>query len=565
MQNVKEKKLNRLFVALAAVMVVLFSITLFKHLSYPLLWNDEGDTAMFATRVLEYGFPKVYDGKNVVYVHPVDIKIGVNKFGMFVADPILIYYLAAPGAWLAEKAADVYDKTLLFRLPFALAGLIGAFVMAIAGAGLFEKGRPGRLLFIALFFLFATLSVSLALHLREARYYSPLVLFSAILFYFYFKHRLLGESGYRAYFAVSVFMLFLVYNTFYPLYFMLLASIGLYEIFTLLGKMRMERARGRAFAAPGLRDLKPFVPLIVSFITVIPLMIFFRTIEVALLKGSTVGFSMERYIANLRFIFGYFAKHEFLYIALMMKAALAFVLLRGRITGEALPEGTARKVSASNFLTLFFLVHVFVTAATPLMFTRYFIVLLPVVTVIMLLDAFAVFEIAKKFPGTSRKALQGALVAASAALFILGLAGKAGDLLGRAYELTHQYKGPLDFVVPFVIENYERPEDIIIATNYEEASLMYYTKSMVIIGFIGINLTEDMKETPDVIIHRDFWPHIPYPFPALLQKAEYVKVAFPVRDYQVNNIPDLHITPRHLYRTRTPRTASESMAIFVRK
>ncbi|MBE7414632.1 MAG: hypothetical protein HS130_05125 [Deltaproteobacteria bacterium] len=119
--------------------------------------------------------------------------------------------------------------------------------------------------------------------------------------------------------------------------------------------------------------------------------------------------------------------------------------------------------------------------------------------------------------------------------------------------------------MPFVLENYERPEDIIIATNYEEASLMYYTKSMVIIGFIGINLTEDMKETPDIIIHRDFWPNIPYPFPALLQKAEYGKVAFPVRDYQVNNIPDLHNSTRHLYKTRTPRTEAENMTIFVRK
>ncbi|MBE7414633.1 MAG: hypothetical protein HS130_05130 [Deltaproteobacteria bacterium] len=443
MHNVKEKNLDRILIAVAALMVALFSVTLFKHLSYPLLWNDEGDTAMFATRVLEYGFPKVYDGKNVVYVHPVDIKIGVNEFGMFVADPILIYYLAAPGAWLAEKAAGVYDKTLLFRLPFALAGLLGAFVMALAGAGLFEKGRPARPLFMALFFLFAALSVSLALHLREARYYSPLVLFSAVLFYSYFKHRLLGESGYKPYFAVSVFMLFLVYNTFYPLYFMLLASIGLYEIFTLSGKMRRERAPGRALAPPGLKDLKPFVPLIVSFITVIPLMIFFRTIEVALLKGSTVGFSMERYIANLQFIFGYFAKHEFLYIALLMKAALAFVLIPGRISGETLPEATAKKASASNFLTLFFLVHVFVTAATPLMFTRYFIVLLPVVTVVMLLDAFTVFEITKKYPGTSRKAWQGGLIAASAALFILGLAGKAWDRRGAPTSSPTSTRGPL--------------------------------------------------------------------------------------------------------------------------
>ncbi len=56
-----------LYTALA-LLAVLFSISLFKNISYPLLWCDEGDTAMYATRVLEYGYPKVHDGKNVLYV-----------------------------------------------------------------------------------------------------------------------------------------------------------------------------------------------------------------------------------------------------------------------------------------------------------------------------------------------------------------------------------------------------------------------------------------------------------------------------------------------------------------
>ncbi|MBE7414635.1 MAG: hypothetical protein HS130_05140 [Deltaproteobacteria bacterium] len=106
MQNEKEKNLNRILIAVAAVMVALFSITLFKHISYPLLWNDGGDTAMFATRILEYGFPKVHDGKNVVYVHVAPMSIGVNKHDMYTADLLLTYYWAAGLAHF--KAGDIY-------------------------------------------------------------------------------------------------------------------------------------------------------------------------------------------------------------------------------------------------------------------------------------------------------------------------------------------------------------------------------------------------------------------------------------------------------------------------
>lgn len=566
MTDAKERVLNRLFLAFLALTFVLFSASVFKHLSYPLLWNDEGDTAMFATRVLEYGFPKVFDGKNIVYVHPVDIKIGVTDFGMFIADPILSYYLAVPGAWLAEKAVDIYDKTLLFRLPFTLIGLLGVAVMALGAANLFERGRPGRPLFLALFFLFSLLSISLALHLREARYSPPTILFFSCFLYVYIKHRLLNETSFRVYLGVSVFMLFLVFNVFHPLYFITIASVGLYELLALLKKMREERGAGRGFALPSASDLKHFVPLLISVLTVAPLLFVFKTIlVVATMTSGVGGFIPERFLGNLQFVLSYFARHEFLYVALLMKAALAVLVLRMRARGAALPGKAAKKVRVSNFLTFFFIVHVVVTAATPVVFTRYFIVLQPVLTVIMLLDAFSAFELMGGGQKGGERKWQAALLASSAVLMVIALSGKAEDIKGYAYELTHQYKGPLDFVVPYVIENYERPEDLIIAANYEEASLMYYLKSMVIIGFIGVNLEEDMKETPDLIIHRDFWPDIPYPFPALLAKAEYGKVALPVRDYRVNNIPDLHNPIRHLYRTPAPRTDGERMTIFVRK
>ena len=52
---------------LCAVCVALFAVVLLPRLSSPLLWHDEGDTAMFATRILEVGYPKVHGPRNVLY------------------------------------------------------------------------------------------------------------------------------------------------------------------------------------------------------------------------------------------------------------------------------------------------------------------------------------------------------------------------------------------------------------------------------------------------------------------------------------------------------------------
>jgi hypothetical protein len=40
-------------------------VSLFKNISYPLFWADESMAVMGGVRVLEYGYPKVHDGKNV--------------------------------------------------------------------------------------------------------------------------------------------------------------------------------------------------------------------------------------------------------------------------------------------------------------------------------------------------------------------------------------------------------------------------------------------------------------------------------------------------------------------
>ncbi|MEO6131167.1 MAG: hypothetical protein ABIQ02_04925, partial [Saprospiraceae bacterium] len=55
------------FVIATAILSFLLLISVFKNISHPLFWADESMTAIGSERVLNYGYPKVHDGKNVFY------------------------------------------------------------------------------------------------------------------------------------------------------------------------------------------------------------------------------------------------------------------------------------------------------------------------------------------------------------------------------------------------------------------------------------------------------------------------------------------------------------------
>ena len=77
---------------------------------------------------------------------------------------------------MARGADDFYAETARLRLPFALAGAAGISVWVLALLPVFRGDQRRARLFAGLFFFLAALSISLVLHLREARYYPLLVL-----------------------------------------------------------------------------------------------------------------------------------------------------------------------------------------------------------------------------------------------------------------------------------------------------------------------------------------------------------------------------------------------------
>ena len=156
----------RLSGLLLAFAIAAFAAMLLGRLAHPLLWQDEGETAMFGTRVLEYGFPKVHGERNVVYEFGPNIAIGVKEsVDAYIGKTWGDFYFAVPGLLWARGTGDPYDRTFRLRLPFALAGAAGLALMLFAVWP--AIARRDRLRVATGFVALCSISISLLLHLRE--------------------------------------------------------------------------------------------------------------------------------------------------------------------------------------------------------------------------------------------------------------------------------------------------------------------------------------------------------------------------------------------------------------
>lgn len=545
-----KQKIQNIFLLSGLLLVLsLFLISLLKNISYPLLWNDEAETAMYAQRVLRFGYPKIHDAKNIINLieHP-DNNFGITKGIDAYKEAIWgQYYFAVPAIYFAQKVDDFYLKTALIRIPFALIGFFGLVIIAHTITIIFNK-KFHKLLFFFLFFFIELLSVSLVLHLRDARYPSLLIFLTGCILYIYFQFYYLKKINFYIYTGLFVFLLFLVFNSFCPLYFPFIITFGL-DI--LLRKIIFNKKRRF------ITILKLVMPLLISLLITYPLCIFFEVFFVSSKFAQYYHFNFHIYIEHILYILRFFRKYEFLYLALGVKLILIVLLLKIK---NKYSNYINRQIQASWILSLLFIVNSLFIASSPLLYERYFINLQPILTTIYLLDIFIICEL---FPKNSKS-----LILLFFIIFLInGLdrVHKINSLKGHIYELKYQYKGPLDFAIPFINKQYKNPRDLIIATNYEELSYMYYLDSRVIVGQKGNNLENDLKLQPDIIIQRKGWLGFnPEAYSYLLKKAEYKKISFPVYDYQVNNIPELYYPIFHQFKTKFPEKADEALDIYLK-
>ncbi len=143
--------------------------------------------------------------------------------------------------------------------------------------------------------------------------------------------------------------------------------------------------------------------------------------------------------------------------------------------------------------------------------------------------------------------------------------GKISLIKGHVYELTHRYRGPLDFIIPYLQKIYKDPSQLIIEASHEQISYMYYLNSRVIYDYNPLSPENTLAVIPDVIVPVNFM--VPEEFSVkvdkLLKENKYRKVSFPIYDYPANNIPELSISLRHLFKTKLPEKESDQVYIYL--
>jgi hypothetical protein len=522
-----------------------FAAMLLGNLGHPLFWSDEADTAMFGTRVLEHGYPKVHGSDNVVYQFGPDIALGVKeRFDAYIGTTWGHFYFAVPGLCWAGSTPDPFAKTARVRLPFALAGAAGiglwlaALLPAVAG------DRRRRLRFAALYFGLAAGSVSLLLHLREARYYALLVLLGGAIARVHLRRAVYATLSGRRYALELSALLFLLFHTFYSAYFAFAALLGL------------ERAHAARRRRAPWTDLAPFA---LSALLVAPCLVFFETFRVAAAFARDLGLGPTAWAANALEVARHLLRHEMLAPALAARAAVAWTGCGG---------AASRRVAAG--LLGFTAGYVALGCLNPLALERYFVVLSPVLLGAFLLDAFALVEgLPARWPAVPRRrnAAAGVAVAIAALAALLRLPALP-ELRGRLAEIRTPYRGPLDFAIPHLLAAFPRPAELVVATNYEEQAFMYYLGARTIVGTTLNNLLADRELEPDVVLPRRRWPRSLRELAPFLRRGEWEEVRFPVRDVHFNNVPALSksrfVPDPHRFATPATDDPEEQLVVYLR-
>jgi len=537
--------------------LVFFAVLLGKNLSYPVLWQDEAETAMFATRVIEVGYPKVHGDRNVLYEFGSNIAVGVKEsIDAYIGTTWGHFYFAVPGVLWARGATDVYEKTLRVRLPFLFAGALGMAVWLVALLPIFH-GRPRHArAFAGAFFLCSAVSVSLLLHLREARYYPLLILVVGAIACVHLRVRVFGAKRGVAWGVSLALLLTATFHVFFAAWFFLTALLGL-DAFVASFRVRKDPEARR-------RELVGFVPLLASAVLVAPALVFFETFAIAASFREHLGFTLGGYLENL----GYFARHfwnyELLAPAIFCRlSVLAIGFASGR-SGIDLEDETARRTASQ--LAAFTAGYVALTCLNPLVYERYFVILSPAVTGLFLIDSFTLVAAVRRIAPERARLATGAVVAALVLLLAVTSGPRSEAVRGRLLEISTPVRGPLDFAIARILEVVPEPSKLVIATNYANHPLMFYLGSHVIVGTNLNNIVAERSLVPDVVIPRRRWPRGQSELRAFLARGSYRRERLPVRDLHFNQIPALtrsrSIPDVHHFETASPTERAPALEIF---
>ena len=206
---------------------------LFCDLGDDYLWADEGDTAVLAKSILQFGVPKAWDG---VTFTDSDMGTRENENLVMVSHPWLQYYVTAASFCLFG------ETTFAARFPFALAGLL---TIPLVYMLIFKLTKDRKAAIAACILLIV--SVQFLLFARQCRNYSLSMFLTCLMLLQFFELKsfrralLFAVTGILSFHChpsglaplVALALLTLIYKPFAPYRRWLWLSIPVIGIFTL--------------------------------------------------------------------------------------------------------------------------------------------------------------------------------------------------------------------------------------------------------------------------------------------------------------------------------------------
>jgi hypothetical protein len=542
------------------VLLAILIFTVFKNIQYPIMWGDEADTAMFAERILTYGYPKVHDAHNSLNYAMISGNVGVNeKYDAGTVSMWGQYYFTAIGAALARRVDDFYLKTAMLRIPHAVLGLLGILILPFSITPLI-KDRNKKLLFWIIYLVFIILSISLLLHIKQVRSYALSVFFSSLFLIIFTRFYFFKSLGRLAYYILGTITLFLLVNSFPPGFLSLIVSVGLYVLLSNFRKTKKSSEIGAIKQA--FKDLLPGV--IVSFL-MLPILKFFGTSQVSSRAYADIGFGLRLYLSYIERVVRFLFYYHFFSILIFMVAILLFIRTKSTsVSFFKLVEGFVSKEKVFSFMLFILVAYIPVVAFTPYMFDRYFIFLQPL-TSLLIAYSFVIFLSKLSIVKDKDKRTNFILLVIYGLflLFSINMIFKFDIIRSRLYELTHKFYGPMDYIVKYLADSYDNTRELTIDTNIEQPVLIYYLGSRVICD----DSSECYSEPSDILIPRrgylkdEFASRID----RQMNQASYAKVQLPVLDYPANNIPEFSLGLRHLFKTPTTDDPNEMVFLYVKE
>lgn len=212
---------------------------LFLNLGASYLTIDEANTGYLAKNILKFGYPRAYDGRNIL---PTFFEGSINKDYAWIEQPWLQYYITA----LSLKLFGI--NSVAARLPFSIFGFLSIIVVYKLAEELSNNKTVAKLSILLM-----TLSVPFLLYSRNCRYYSLVFFFGPMTFLSFLYWIKEKRKKYLVLYVISSVLLFYSY---YPMWFCAAFSAFVYMFF-------VHKKDIRPFIAANIISVLCFVPWLI--------------------------------------------------------------------------------------------------------------------------------------------------------------------------------------------------------------------------------------------------------------------------------------------------------------